>query len=255
MSAERNNHDALISQQSFQLKGRIFTLTVFQLQDLNADLLSLQLNELLLKAPKLFKQAPVVLDLTRVEGKQDFSLKSLCLLLQGYHFLPIAIQTETPALAKEAHKCGLAVLRASSKQDKVLSEKELFKKEDARKLASSNKKELQEAALGIHTKVYDTTVRSGQQVINRHGDLIVTGSVSPGAELLSDGNIHVYGILRGKALAGLSGNKAARIFCLGVDAEMLSIAGVYCLSEKIKPYASPCQIFLDGEHIQIGSLA
>ena len=88
----------------------------------------------------------------------------------------------------------------------------------------------------------------------RDGDLVVTASVSHGAELLADGNIHVYGALRGRALAGIKGNKQARIFCQSLDAELVSISGFYCLSESMEKISEPCQIFLENDCIQIERL-
>ena len=76
-------------------------------------------------------------------------------------------------------------------------------------------------------------VRSGTQIYARGSDLIVTAAVSPGAELVADGNIHVYGVLRGRALAGASGDAAARIFCTRFEAELVSIAGRYLVSEQM----------------------
>ena len=106
----------------------------------------------------------------------------------------------------------------------------------------------------IKTKLLTTPVRSGQQVVSKGADLIVTASVSPGAELLADGNIHVYGTLRGRALAGIAGDKQARIFCQSLDAELVSIAGFYRLRDAIEPIAAPCQIFIQDDRIQIEPL-
>ena len=83
---------------------------------------------------------------------------------------------------------------------------------------------------------------------------MITAAVSHGAELLAEGNIHVYGALRGRALAGISGNKSARIFCQSLDAEMLAIAGFYQLREATEPCHVPCQIFLQDDQIKIEPL-
>lgn len=92
-----------------------------------------------------------------------------------------------------------------------------------------------ETAPAVHsaTRVVDRPVRSGQQIYARGGDLLVTGAVSAGAELLADGHIHVLGPLRGRALAGVRGLETARIFCRRLDAELLSIAGHYRVAEDI----------------------
>jgi septum site-determining protein MinC len=83
------------------------------------------------------------------------------------------------------------------------------------------------------TRLIDVPVRSGQRIYAPNCDLIVTNHVSAGAELIADGNIHVYGMMRGRALAGASGDRDAQIFCSHLTAELVSIAGEYWLSDKI----------------------
>ena len=101
--------------------------------------------------------------------------------------------------------------------------------------------------------MYTAPIRSGQQIIS-NGDLIVISPVSHGAELLSEGHIHVYGALRGRAMAGITGDNHARIFCHALEAELVAIAGIYCLSEAIQTVQGPCQIFLQDDCIQIEAL-
>lgn len=99
-------------------------------------------------------------------------------------------------------------------------------------------------------------VRSGQRVYAQGGDLAVVTSISPGAELLADGHIHVYGALRGRALAGVSGNPDARIFCRSLEAELISIAGYWRVREDLPDalIGKPVQIALDGERLIIEPL-
>ncbi len=89
------------------------------------------------------------------------------------------------------------------------------------------------------------------------GDLVVMSSISPGAELLADGHIHIYGALRGRALAGVSGDATARIFCRSLEAELVSVAGYWRVREDIPEaiIGKPAQIFLDSERIVIEPLA
>ncbi|MGC2523410.1 MAG: septum site-determining protein MinC, partial [Stellaceae bacterium] len=91
------------------------------------------------------------------------------------------------------------------------------------------------------------------QIYARGADLVVTAAVSPGAELMADGNIHVYGVLRGRALAGASGDAEARIFCSRFEAELVSIAGRYLVSEQMPPdeRGSPVQIALVDDRLTI----
>jgi len=86
----------------------------------------------------------------------------------------------------------------------------------------------------MDSKIIEQAVRSGQQVYAKGSDLIVKGTVGAGAEVIADGNIHIYGTLRGKAIAGASGDTSKRIFCYNLQAELVSIAGNYWLSESLQ---------------------
>src|SRR5712691_7422078 len=102
-------------------------------------------------------------------------------------------------------------------------------------------------------RLVTTPVRSGTQIYARGTDLVVTAAVSPGAELVADGNIHVYGPLRGRALAGASGDTGARIFCSRLEAELVSIAGRYLVSEQLPAdhQGSPVQIALVDDRLTV----
>jgi septum site-determining protein MinC len=108
-----------------------------------------------------------------------------------------------------------------------------------------------------NTVIVDKPVRAGQQVYARGGDLIVLAMVSAGAEVIADGNIHVYAPLRGRALAGARGNTDARIFTRTMEAELVSIAGVYRTIEQALPDSikgRPAQIYLENERLVITAL-
>ncbi|MCY1408448.1 Septum site-determining protein MinC [compost metagenome] len=107
------------------------------------------------------------------------------------------------------------------------------------------------------TKIITSPVRGGQQIYAQGGDLVVVSSVSPGAELLADGNIHVYGPMRGRALAGIKGDHKARIFCQQLGAELLSIAGQYKVSEDLRRdplWGAGVQVSLSGDVLNITRL-
>lgn len=99
-------------------------------------------------------------------------------------------------------------------------------------------------------------VRSGQQVLHEAGDVTVLGTVAWGAEIIAGGSIHVYGALRGRAIAGFSGNKRARIFCRRLEAELLAIDGLYRTAEEWDPtlQGQPAQIWLDGETLMFAPM-
>lgn len=224
--------------QGFKLKGRLYTFTVLQVLNTDKDVFSQQFAETVVRAPKLFEKTPVVFDLSAV-NHLEFDLQGLCQIARDYGMIPVAIQGGNPMQDTLAHCHGLAVLNASTAQDKPIIEP----------AATENT-----AIEPVKARLLTTPVRSGQQVVAKGSDLIVTSSVSHGAELLSDGNIHVYGALRGRALAGITGDVEARIFCQALEAELVSIAGYYRLSDAIEPVNGPCQIYLIDQHIVIEPL-
>ncbi|CAK0768879.1 putative septum site-determining protein MinC [uncultured Gammaproteobacteria bacterium] len=103
------------------------------------------------------------------------------------------------------------------------------------------------------TLIVTEPVRSGRQLYAAGGDMVVMAPVSAGGELLADGSIHVYGPLRGRAMAGLSGDTNARIFCMSLEAELVSVAGIYRLNETIEPlvYKKPAQVYLDNGYLRL----
>jgi septum site-determining protein MinC len=232
--------DNMLKSQAFKLKGRLYTFTVLQLLSTDTFLFAEHLNEVIAKAPRLFDNTPVVLDCSALPD-EDIDIDVFFQCMRSHSLFPVALQGANPLLTILAQTKGIAVLHASATHDKTLIEENT-----------------QEAG-AVHsdvaiTKIQTTPVRSGQQVVSKGGDLIITSSVSPGAELLADGNIHVYGALRGRALAGISGDRNARIFCQSLDAELVSIAGFYRLSDAIEPHAGACQIYLKEDHIFIEPL-
>jgi septum site-determining protein MinC len=227
----------LLKSQAFRLKGRLYTFTVIQILNADKNIFSKHLDEVITKAPKLFNNTPVVMDFSLFPDT-DIELEAFCQCLRMHGLVPIGIQGINPFISTLAQCRGLAVLHASAAQDKLIV----------------NDYPVDMPHETPKTKLHTQPVRSGQQVVNKIGDLIITGSVSPGAELLADGNIHVYGTLRGRALAGISGDKQARIFCHALEAELISIAGFYRLSDAIEPLTQGCQIYLKDEHIHIASL-
>jgi septum site-determining protein MinC len=227
--------DNLIKTTAFKLKGRLYTFTVMHLLTTDVEAFKAQLQQTISSAPKLFQHIPVVLDCSTL-GETEFDLQAFCQCLQANQVIPVAIQGGNAWLTTVAQCQGLAVLTSSSMQDKPPIEEK----------KPSN---------AMPTKLHDAPVRSGQQIVAREGDLVVIASVSPGAELLADGNIYVYGALRGRALAGINGNVAARIFCQSLEAELIAINGVYRLNESMEALNSPCQIYLADGRIVIEPIA
>jgi septum site-determining protein MinC len=102
----------------------------------------------------------------------------------------------------------------------------------------------------------DSPVRSGQSVFFPDGDVTVLGSIASGAEVMAGGSIHVYGALRGRALAGAGGNRQARIFCSRIEAELLSVDGYYRTAEEVEASlrGRPAQAWLNGDTLVVATL-
>jgi len=216
-------------QTAFQIKGSLFTLSVLQILQPSLDELEKQITIKVKQAPQFFNNTPMVVDLISIENNIDINfISQLNQLLKKHTLLPIGFRCKEKSLIKAI-------------QDQAFP---IFKKE--RQVTTPQI--IDAKSLPRHNKILDTRIRSGQQVIAQSGDLIVLSSVSAGAELLATGNIHVYGTLRGRAIAGLEGDTNARIFCQKLEADLISIAGQYKIFEN---EISPSEDFKHGYQIQL----
>lgn len=249
----------------FKLKGRLYTLTVLALEKTDLSAFKQALQSVYDHAPKMFAHTPVVLDLSALKGV-SFDLKGLCDAMREVNMVPIGVQGTSVIQRKAAIACGLSIFTSNSKKevDIPINISETSAKEAAPAISLKNQDAIQtdtsadktkSVLPSTHSKVITTPVRSGQQIYAKEADLIVLSSVGRGAELLADGHIHVYGALRGRALAGINGNESARIFCTSLDAELISIAGHYMMSENQKStHKGPQQILLKEGHLTIDAL-
>lgn len=220
----------------FQFKTHFLPCTVLQILYDNAAILEQQLSNTLANSPAFFTDLPVIIDLDKVKSQDAFDFAKIKEILSANKMMPIGVRGGNEAQHLAAVQAGLPTLPASKLN--VTEVKPPKKEEPAVRL----------------TKLVTTPIRSGMQVYAKDSDLIVTAAVSQGAELLADGNIHVYGPLRGRVLAGVQGNLQARIYCSVLDAELVSIAGYYLTKEDM--LTSPLgegmkQIFLDNEQVRI----
>lgn len=188
------------------------------------------------ESPAFFSNNPLVLGFEQLKGEAHFDLKALVSLCRELGFIPAAIKGGTSELESLALSLGLATLpKGKAKGATTL---EIDKTPPPSKKTS--RPEVAPAA--VPPQVIDTPVRSGQQIYTK-GDLIILSSVSAGAEVLADGNIHIYGALRGRALAGVQGDESARIFCQSQEAELIAVAGQYVVDEDLRAqhWKSPIQ--------------
>lgn len=214
---------------SFQLKGGLYPLTALQLLETDLAIFETQLTTKIQQAPKFFLNAPIVIDLQKVnQAESSVDFVQLLAILRLKKLIPVGVKGGHPEQQAAALKAGLPILPEDSRD---LIKPENTPKETAPVTTATTATTTEPTA--NNTKMILEPVRSGQQIYARGGDLIVLAPVSHGAELLADGHIHIYGPLRGRALAGVTGDESARIFCQSLEAELISIAGEYKISEDI----------------------
>ncbi|WP_150303569.1 septum site-determining protein MinC [Pseudomonas saliphila] len=257
MTAESHS-DKLDTDLAFNLKGGMLTMTVIELVRQEPERFARQLAEKVRQAPNFFKDTPVVFSLDKLSDELDATtLAHLLQICRDSGMQPMALRG-SEAFRPLAQHCGLVLMLPGRVRDKSGEGERRGaagpkKPEAVRRETPVAAAPAPVAAEGIPSKVITQPVRSGQQVYARGGDLVVLASVSPGSELLADGNIHVYGPLRGRALAGVRGNTEARIFCQSLEAELVSIAGQYKVAEDLRRHLwkEATQISLDGDSLKI----
>lgn len=221
----------------FQIRGRSFTAVVLQIAGGADGEFYAALDAKLAQAPHFFTNAPFVIDLDRATGltrSGDFT--GLVRELRARKLAVIGVQNGTIEQNAAALTAGLITLQGGrdvaspDPADRVAAAaaEESRPADDA-----ANGVGLMAGAAGGGTLLVSEPVRSGQRIFADRGDLVVVASVGSGAELIAHGNIHVYGRLRGRALAGVNGDRKARIFCQSLEAELIAIAGLYKTSDDL----------------------
>jgi septum site-determining protein MinC len=206
----------------FQIRGHLQTLIALRLIEPRHEQFFLALQKALARSPGFFRHAPVVLDAGPVVGQPPLNLAEFARRLRQQHLVPVGLQNGDEAWNQLAINAGLALVPAGRSVEVSAGEP----RPERQKAAPARRNA---------TVVVREPIRAGQQVYAEGGDLIALAPVSPGAEVLADGHIHIYGPLRGRAHAGIEGDRDARIFCHSLEAQLVSIAGVYVVNEEIDP--------------------
>jgi septum site-determining protein MinC len=228
-----------------ELKGTTFTISVLHISDGKPERIRQLLAAKVAQAPQFFNCAPLVINVERLADIPDF--EQLKELVESEDFVLVGITgTQNEAMKTAAKAAGLAVM-ASGK-----SRKAELPLESAPIPAPVIEVKAAPAPL-VPSKVHVGPVRSGQQLYAAGTSLVILGSVSPGAEVIADDSIHIYGTLRGRAIAGAKGNTQARIYCQQLQAELLSIAGTFQLSDALPAglIQQPVHVRLDNEQLRI----
>jgi septum site-determining protein MinC len=227
---------ASVTTTPLQVRGRSFTAVVLRLTGEADQAFYDALDALMRQAPHFFVNAPLVLDLELADGLQakgDFV--KLVRQLRARKLSPVGVQNGDAEQGVAAFGAGLTTLQGGREASLERARPVAVAPDAALDLAAPDLAAPKPADPGPATLIVTEPVRSGQRIFAERGDLVVLASVSSGAELMAQGNIHVYGPLRGRALAGVNGDKTARIFCQSLEAELIAIAGLYRTSEDLSP--------------------
>ncbi|MGM9512704.1 septum site-determining protein MinC [Roseateles sp. DB2] len=256
----------------FELRSASIAAFSLVLRSSDLQQLAQALQQRLGDTPEVFNQDPVVLDLSQLpaapQAAEDgqLSLESatarldfpaLMALLRRFRMQAVAVSGATAEQLAAAQAAGLAeadvpVQRAEAPRVETVV------KEVVREVIVEREVPVPAApAEPSRTVIIDKPLRSGQQVYAKGADLVVMALVNHGAEVIADGNIHVYAPLRGKAIAGARGNTEARIFAASLEAELIAIAGIYRTTENPLPaevLGKPAQVRLEGEKLVMEAL-
>lgn len=228
----------IVEQTCFQFKASFIPCAVLQLLHYDLEQIDKQIAATIRCAPNLFKGSFVIIDLEKLNPAEILNFTKLKQIVIANGMVPIAIRGGSAEQHQAAIMDGFSLMPATKL---VMTEMDKQKKVEQIR----------------QTKLVTHPIRSGMQVYAKDSDLIVTAAVSPGAELFSDGHIHVYGVLRGRALAGVQGNMQARIFCRSLEAELVSISGYYLTKEDMQTFTAKdgmVQIFLENEKVRIEAI-
>ena len=193
-------------------------------------------------APHFFQRTAVCIDLSDLEKPPETQeIKAILEAVRRAGMLAVGLASasaEIEALANAVNLPILSAFRPASQSAAAV--------EPVQRAA-----EPVDAESGIAAMIQQQTVRSGQRIYARNRDLVITAGVGAGAEVIADGCVHIYGSLRGRAMAGARGQLSARVFCQEFHAELVSIAGVFRVFETIPAALAgkPVQAWLDGEDL------
>jgi septum site-determining protein MinC len=242
---------------AFELKSAALTLVAVVLKTTDLARLSQALDERFGHTPGLFDQDPVAIDLSFVrDAVEPIDFVVLDHLLRGYKMLPVAVKAGSLQQMEDALAAGLGEAHGTGAAASAAAPAPVAAPvQDASAATAPGAAEPSPPARTA--LIVDKPLRSGQRVYAKGADLVVLAVVSFGAEVIADGNIHVYAPLRGRALAGALGDTTARIFTTCMEPQLLSIAGIYRTTETELPAAvrgKPAQVFLAGERLVVEPL-
>jgi septum site-determining protein MinC len=264
----------------FDLKGTMAPLTVLRLKSLDLALIERHLRTKIAQLPQMFLNAPVLLDLSALDGGGvGLAFDDLVRALRACKLVPVAVSNIADELIERAAAAGLGIIHPGAAKTRGDDDREPERGEPhggqgnetliaasatpaqapAPASASAPAPSSTRPAAPAHhagPTVVTQPVRSGQVIYAQNADLVVLAPVNPGAQVIADGHIHIYAPLRGRAVAGVQGLLGARIFCQRLEAELVAISGAYIMAEDIPAdrRGKPAQIHLEAGECRITAL-
>lgn len=251
-----------------EFKSSTFFVPILILFNHDIAMIEQSLQEKIQLAPDFFRHSPLIIDLRELNKQgQDIDLAEIVGVLRRIGLFPVGIRGGNEQQNRKAHALSIPIDTVREPDSQAVAGN-IQKQENSRRASEELQVAATDSANPSSKPIADTPVssaeatlitqpiRSGQRIY-ASGDLIIMSQVSAGAEIMAEGNIHVYNTLRGRALAGVLGNTAARIFCFDLQAELISIAGDYKTSEDLNKqvYNKPIQIYLQDHALIIKEIA
>lgn len=235
----------------FELKSASLPVVALLLKTTDSQAIYEALTARFANEPDFFDNDPVIVDLSAIQKEsQSLDFVALVKALRTLKTIPVAVRNGNAQQIVDARKAGLSVA-----PDAALSRAEVAPRVEIREVI--REVEVVRESPATETVIVDKPLRSGQQVYARGADLIVLAVVNCGAEVIADGHVHIYAPLRGRAIAGARGNTNARIFTQCMEAQLVSVAGVYRTAEVDLPpdvASRPAHVRLVGERLVVEPL-
>ena len=258
-----NNSAAVAQEPAFEIRFGQVGLAQMRIRSTDADALQAQLTKRVAAAPALFERAALCLDLSSLDHEISAAdLRAVLDAIRRTGVMPVGLAHGTAAIDALARELNLPVLTQFRAQKSYGAAVAAVKAapapapEPATPAPAAAPAAPAEEIVTLPTLMHHRPVRSGQRIYARNRDLVVTNAVGAGAEVMADGCVHVYGTLRGRAMAGVQGEVSARVFCHDFHAELVSVAGVFRVFETIPPELAgkPVQAWLDGDDLRFGRI-
>lgn len=242
-----------LTRKPIEIKISTVVAVAVLLHDATITVLETALQEMTAGTPDFFDDEFAIVDVDTI-SQQKLDWSALITLFKSHGLTVVAVRNAKEDDYATIRAYGLSIDVVSKARPEIALQPEIVLPEP---VAAKPSPAAPVATKYVPAMVIDTPVRAGQRIYARGADLIITAAVNNGAEVIADGSIHIYAPLRGRALAGASGNTEARIYALTMEAELVSIAGIYRTFENgfpKLPAQHPVQIKLIGDSIEVSSM-